>query len=32
MTGEGAEAAARESQATGRRIDLSSTFKWPVVA
>jgi len=23
--------AARESQATGRRIDLSSTFKWPVV-
>jgi predicted dehydrogenase len=24
--------AARESQATGRRIDLTSTFKWPVVA
>jgi predicted dehydrogenase len=24
--------AARESQATGRRIDLNSTFKWPVVA
>lgn len=24
--------AARESQATGRRIDLSSTFKWPVIA
>jgi predicted dehydrogenase len=24
--------AARESQATGRRIDLKSTFKWPVVA
>jgi predicted dehydrogenase len=23
--------AARESQATGRRIDLKSTFKWPVV-
>ena len=23
--------AARESQATGRRIDLHSTFKWPVV-
>jgi predicted dehydrogenase len=23
--------AARESQATGRRIDLQSTFKWPVV-
>ena len=23
--------AARESQRTGRRIDLSSTFKWPVV-
>ncbi len=23
--------AARESQATGRRIDLTSTFKWPVV-
>jgi predicted dehydrogenase len=23
--------AARESQATGRRIDLESTFKWPVV-
>ena len=24
--------AARESQATGRRIDLKSTFKWPVIA
>jgi predicted dehydrogenase len=24
--------AARESQATGRRIDMKSTFKWPVVA
>jgi predicted dehydrogenase len=24
--------AARESQKTGRRIDLKSTFKWPVVA
>jgi predicted dehydrogenase len=24
--------AARESQKTGRRIDLRSTFKWPVVA
>lgn len=24
--------AARESQATGRRINLTSTFKWPVVA
>ncbi len=24
--------AARESQRTGRRIDLQSTFKWPVVA
>ena len=24
--------AARESSATGRRIDLTSTFKWPVVA
>lgn len=24
--------AARESSATGRRIELSSTFKWPVVA
>lgn len=24
--------AARESSATGRRVDLSSTFKWPVVA
>lgn len=24
--------AARESQRTGRRIDLKSTFKWPVVA
>jgi predicted dehydrogenase len=24
--------AARESQATGRRIELKSTFKWPVVA
>jgi predicted dehydrogenase len=24
--------AARESSATGKRIDLSSTFKWPVVA
>lgn len=24
--------AARESQHTGRRIDLKSTFKWPVVA
>jgi hypothetical protein len=23
--------AARESQRTGRRIDLQSTFKWPVV-
>jgi predicted dehydrogenase len=23
--------AARESQATGRRVDLTSTFKWPVV-
>jgi predicted dehydrogenase len=23
--------AARESQATGRRIDLKSTFKWPVI-
>jgi predicted dehydrogenase len=24
--------AARESQRTGRRIDLKSTFKWPVVS
>jgi hypothetical protein len=24
--------AARESQKTGRRIDLKSTFKWPVVS
>ena len=24
--------AARESSATGRRIQLESTFKWPVVA
>jgi predicted dehydrogenase len=24
--------AARESQATGRRIDLSSTFRWPIIA
>lgn len=24
--------AARESQATGKRVALSSTFKWPVVA
>jgi hypothetical protein len=24
--------AARESQATGKRIALTSTFKWPVVA
>lgn len=24
--------AARESQATGRRIDLQSTFKWPVIS
>jgi predicted dehydrogenase len=24
--------AARESQATGRRINLSSTFRWPVIA
>ena len=24
--------AARESQATGRRIELTSTFKWPVIA
>jgi hypothetical protein len=24
--------ATRESQATGRRISLRSTFKWPVVA
>ena len=24
--------AARESQRTGRRIDLKSTFKWPVIA
>jgi hypothetical protein len=24
--------AARESQRMGRRIDLASTFKWPVVA
>ncbi len=24
--------AARESQSTGRRIDLKSTFKWPVIA
>jgi predicted dehydrogenase len=24
--------AARESQRTGRRIELESTFKWPVVA
>jgi predicted dehydrogenase len=24
--------AARESQRTGRRIDLESTFKWPIVA
>jgi predicted dehydrogenase len=23
--------AARESSATGRRVELSSTFKWPVV-
>jgi predicted dehydrogenase len=23
--------AARESQATGRRIDLQSTFRWPVI-
>jgi hypothetical protein len=23
--------AARESSATGRRIKLSSTFKWPIV-
>jgi predicted dehydrogenase len=23
--------AARESQATGRRVDLTSTFKWPVI-
>jgi predicted dehydrogenase len=25
-------AAARESSATGKRIDLTSTFKWPVIA
>jgi hypothetical protein len=24
--------AARESQKTGRRIELQSTFKWPVIA
>jgi predicted dehydrogenase len=24
--------AARESQQTGRRIELTSTFKWPIVA
>jgi predicted dehydrogenase len=24
--------AARQSQQTGRRIDLHSTFKWPIVA
>jgi predicted dehydrogenase len=24
--------AARESQQSGRRIDLQSTFKWPIVA
>jgi len=24
--------AARESQASGKRIQLASTFKWPVVA